>query len=55
MPWTDEFRRLHEAMDEAEARLHRRHTATSIAIAVVGLAVCGLMLALASLLVGYGD
>jgi hypothetical protein len=52
MPWTEEFQRLHDAMEDAERRLHRRHTATSVAIAVVGLAVCGLMLALASLLLG---
>lgn len=49
MPWTDEFRRLHDAMDAAEARLHRRHTATSVAIAVVALVLGGLMLALASM------
>jgi hypothetical protein len=49
MPWTEEFQRLRDAMDEAEDRLHVRHSATVAAVAIMALVLGGLMLGLVSL------
>lgn len=53
MPWTEEFERLRVAVEEAERRLHARHTATVAAVAVVALVLLGAMLALTSMLLTH--